>query len=53
MKTGAWALLAAYAFELGLGGALLLWLLGGLFGVACMLFDGAAAGRSVSTLDGV
>ena len=59
----AWALLAAYAFELGLGGALFLWALFGLlaligvspvglcgrWGVFNMRFNASAARRSVSS----
>jgi len=35
MRSAAWSLLAAYAFELGLGGALLLW---PIFAVAAAAF---------------
>jgi hypothetical protein len=40
-----WALLAAYAFELGLGGALFLW---GLWGVLNIFWSALAARASVS-----
>ncbi len=33
MRSAAWSLIAAYALELGLGGALFLWAFFGLFGM--------------------
>jgi hypothetical protein len=42
----AWALLMAYAFELGLGGALFLW---GLWGVFSIFWSVRAARRLVSS----
>jgi hypothetical protein len=43
VRTAAWGLLAAYALELGLGGALLLWALCGGVGLVLSIFRGTAS----------